>query len=48
MTTVEPGNSGEPECGYLATPEELEAVRNLAPHHRALETDTTTEEPKDK
>ncbi|WP_157930969.1 hypothetical protein [Mycobacteroides abscessus] len=33
MTAVEPGNSDEPECGYLATPEELDAVRDLAQHH---------------
>lgn len=47
MNPAHPGDPGEPECAYLATPEELEAVRQLAPHHRALEADTTTEEPKD-
>ncbi|WP_157935601.1 hypothetical protein [Mycobacteroides abscessus] len=33
MIPASPGDHNQPECVYFATPEELEAARELAQHH---------------
>ncbi len=39
MSTARPDDPDEPECVYFATPEELEAARELAKHHCRPEAD---------
>lgn len=48
MSTDSTGDSDRPECAYFATPEELEAARELARQDCRLEADDETEESKDK